>query len=113
MTKEQIEKAAMGYVMPNARISPLMESIAAQEGFIAGAQWRINAVWHDSSEEPERNGEPMLVEFHDFGMDGNSYDVVEDLQGYRTGIYVEFIRWAYVSDLLPEWIRRKRNEKEN
>lgn len=45
MTREQIEKAAKDYVMPNARIIPLMESIAAKEGFIAGAQWRINSVW--------------------------------------------------------------------
>ena len=99
MTREQIEKAAIKSA--DEELDDF-ECRGHRDGFIAGALWRINSVWHDSSEEPERNGEPMLVEFHDFGMDGNSYDVVEDLQGYRTGIYVEFIRWAYVSDLLPE-----------
>ena len=102
MTREQIERAAGEYSGSVLGFKDNPVVMNKHKAFMDGAQWRINSVWHDSSEEPERNGEPMLVEFHDFGMDGNSYDVVEDLQGYRTGIYVEFIRWAYVSDLLPE-----------
>ena len=98
--KKRIEEAAVEYAESIPQSDERREY--SREDFIAGAEWRINSVWHDASEEPERNGEPMLVEFHDFGMDENDYDVVEDLQGYRTGIYVEFKRWAYVSELLPK-----------
>ena len=97
MTREQIEKAAKDYVMPNARISPLMESIAAKEGFIAGAQLRINAVWHNASEKPNKNllvlfeyrktyGKGYFVNF------GENYDLVKNV----------LLGWAYIIDLLPE-----------
>jgi len=97
MTREQIEKAAKDYVMPNARISPLMESIAAKEGFIAGAQWRINSVWHDASEKPDKN---QLVVFEcrkTYGRGysvnfGENYDLLKNV----------VLKWAYVIDLLPE-----------
>lgn len=97
MTREQIEKAAKDYVMPNARISPLMESIAAKEGFIAGAQWRINSVWHDASEKPDKN---QLVVFEcrkTYGRGysvnfGENYDLMKNV----------LLSWAYVIDLLPE-----------
>lgn len=104
MTREQIEKAAKDYVMPNARISPLMESIVAKEGFIAGAQWRINDVWHDASEKPERENEYLLVEYKDWGSDESDYDVVavEDFEIYANRIYSDLICWAYIFDLLPE-----------
>jgi hypothetical protein len=97
MTREQIEKAAKDYVMPNARIRPLMESIAAKEGFISGAQWRINSVWHDASEKPDKN---QLVVFEcrkTYGRGysvnfGENYDLLKNV----------VLRWAYVIDLLPE-----------
>ncbi|OUO23750.1 hypothetical protein [Bacteroides sp. An322] len=97
MTREQIEKAAKDYVMPNARISPLMESIAAKEGFIAGAQWRINSVWHCASEKPDKN---QLVVFEcrkTYGRGysvnfGENYDLLKNV----------VLKWAYVIDLLPE-----------
>ena len=102
MTREQIEKAIDARLdEPENHWDGIFNS-GYSRGFTEGAEWRINTVWHDASEEPERNGDPMLVEFQDFGMDENDYDVVEDLQGYRTGIYVEFKRWAYVSELLPK-----------
>ena len=89
--RERIKKAAKDYVMPNARISPLMESIAAKEGFIAGAQWRINSVWHNMNEKP--NG--MFVILADFGQE--EYSLGINLEGMESAK-----RWAYVSDLLPE-----------
>ena len=97
MTREQIEKAAKDYVMPNARISPLMESIAAKEGFIAGAQWRINSVWHDASEKPDKN---QLVLFECRKTYGRGYSVNfgENYELMKNVV----LRWAYVIDLLPE-----------
>ena len=102
MDREQIEKAAGEYSGSVLGFKDNPVVMAKHKAFMDGADWRINAVWHDANEDHQRVGEPMLVEFHDFGMEGNSYDVVEDLRGYRNGIYAELIRWAYVSDLLPE-----------
>ncbi len=97
MTREQIEKAAKDYVMPNARISPLMESIAAKEGFIAGAQWRINSVWHDANEKPDKN---QLVVFECRKTYGRGYSVNFG-ENYNLLKNV-LLGWAYVIDLLPE-----------
>ena len=100
MNKKTIDKASRDYVMPNANIRPLAESIAAKEGFIAGAEWRINSVWHSPTEEQEAY-RPILVEFtHEDG----------DL-GFELGLRQiclskeaesNMIRWAYLDDLLPE-----------
>lgn len=71
------------------------------EGFIAGAQWRINSVWHDASEKPEigRNlltylGEDKFCEIDFLCKDDFDWEYYADIRG--------IIRWAYVDDLLPE-----------
>lgn len=94
MKKEDIEKAAREYVMPTAYIIPLLESIAAKEGFIHGASWRINSVWHDASEKPEKK--PALVEYSLFPK-GNGYLVVPDPREVLGSI----TRYAYIEDLIP------------
>lgn len=78
-----------------------------RKGFIEGANWSINAVWHDASEEPEREDEPICVEYEDWGGDGSNYTICNDIWDYnsrlkRDGGYCTILRWAYVSDLLPE-----------
>ena len=89
MNRETIEKAARDYVKPTAGIIPVAESIAKKEGFIAGAQWRINSVWHEASELP-RSLKLIIIE------DSNGeFDL-----GY--GITNSTIRWAYIDDLLPD-----------
>lgn len=97
MTREQIEKAAKDYVMPNARIRPLMESIAAKEGFIAGAQWRINSVWHDATNIPKK-GEYIVIVFRsgNFASWNVSYNIVDVFKKF------DIILWSYSKDLLPE-----------
>lgn len=95
MNRQTIEKAARDYIQPKASIIPVMESIATKEGFIAGADWRINSVWHDVEEKP--NG--MFVIIIDFGDEVGAEEyglgvTADDLIGAK--------RWAYISDLLPE-----------
>ena len=72
-----------------------MESIAAKEGFIAGAQWRINSVWHDKNEVPKA-GKIVLFCTSDkcFERWNGTYwkDVVA---------YYDVKKWAYIEDLLP------------
>lgn len=68
-----------------------------KRGFRAGAQWRINSVWHDKDEKPKKN---QLVLF-------------ECEKVYTKGYTVSFgenhpllekimFRWAYIADLLPQ-----------
>ena len=86
MNKETIEEAAEAYVMGN--------SASYVECFKAGAEWRVNSVWHDVKEKP--NG--MFVILIDFGTRLG----VEEYSFGMTSEHLEgAIRWAYVSDLLP------------
>ena len=54
MKKEDIEKAALNgvekYISEN-NLKGFMGSY--KKGFVEGAEWRINSVWHDVNEIPE------------------------------------------------------------
>lgn len=70
-------------------------------------KWRINSVWHDASEEPEQEDEPILVEYEDWGFECSDYTVCDDIWDYRTrlkrdGACCTILRWAYIKDLIPE-----------
>lgn len=73
------------------------------EGFIDGAQWRINSVWHDASEKPKFKGKvekEMFMLFCNskkYGLMLISQDEWDDF--VERGM---FHKWAYVDDLLPE-----------
>lgn len=122
MTREQIEKAANIEMLSHYADEEYPSDIKDIHGdfieaFREGAQWRINSVWHDASEEPEQKDEPILVEYEDWGIEGSDYTVCDDIWDYRIrlkrdGAYCIILRWAYMKDLIPER-RRKRNEKEN
>ena len=104
MTREQIEKAAIKSA--DEELDDF-ECRGHRDGFIAGAQWRINSVWHDSSEEPEQEDEPILVEYKDWGIECSGYTVCDDIWDYRIrlkrdGACCTILRWVYVIDLLPE-----------
>lgn len=74
-----------------------------RRGFIAGAQWRINSVWHSGNEVPKKHKDLLIelknIEFHICQFrDGDSF------LGYyddREFIAFEIISWAYIEDLLP------------
>ena len=104
MTREQIEKAAIKSA--DEELDDF-ECRGHRDGFIAGAQWRINSVWHDASEEPEQEDEPILVEYEDWGFECSDYTVCDDIWDYRTrlkrdGACCTILRWAYIKDLIPE-----------
>lgn len=69
-----------------------------ERAYIAGANWRINSVWHDASERPDK-GKMLIVEDID-----SAYDLVyltkskpwEELSEKN-----HYMRWAYIEDLLP------------
>ena len=106
MTREQIEKAAMLFAGAG-EFGECPYNPDAKNGFMAGAQWRINSVWHDASEEPEQEDEPILVEYEDWGIEGSDYTVCDDIWDYRIrlkrdGACCTILRWAYIKDLIPE-----------
>ena len=101
MTRKQIEKAAMKYAERIPQSDERREY--SREDFIAGAQWRINSVWHNSNEEPEERKE-ILVEYRFMTSDGEievRREVVESLDDL-SDIYCDVLNWAYLEDLLPE-----------
>ena len=97
MTREQIEKEIDSRLdEPDNQWDGIFNS-GYSRGFKEGAQWRINSVWHDASEEPDKN---QLVVFEcrkTYGRGysvnfGENYDLMKNV----------LLSWAYVIDLLPE-----------
>ena len=69
---------------------------AFQRGFITGAQWRINSVWHDSGKELPNCGRHVVNEdWFDF-IAKDEKDLLQIVKKYP------FKRWAYIDDLLSE-----------
>lgn len=112
MKQEQIEKAARGFtdnLIAENHFDVNYEednydagSIHATDevgvyAFTRGAEWRINSVWHDASEKPDKN---QLVLFECRKTYGNGYSVNfgENYVLMKNVV----LGWAYVKDLIPE-----------
>ena len=68
--------------------------------FKAGAEWRINSVWHKPSDIAEP-GKDCLVEHMD--IDGNvciCIDWRSEYEWVKSCHYNKILRWAYIKDLL-------------
>lgn len=100
MTNKDIEKAIRGFIEAGENNAGWCEHESGlyHDGFVDGANWRINSVWHDVSERPNGN-EPTIIErtgnkfsFHEKGYDGPWKYNVEQF-GFK--------RWAYIKDLIP------------
>ena len=100
MTRERIEKAAL-ICAGAGEYGELPYNPDAKKGFIAGAQWRINSVWHDASEKPNGNNK-CLVELR---IPGRNPTYKLWTWGWENSFVT---RWAYIDDLLPE---RKEDER--
>lgn len=69
------------------------------EGFIAGAQWRINSVWHDRAEKADTSKELILM----YSNGSVRVTLLNPNLTFDGFLSVDmFIKWAYVSDILPE-----------
>lgn len=98
MEKEKIEQAAIESA--DEELDDF-ECRGHRDGFIAGAQWRINSVWHDVSEEPKEH-KLVLIEDDfcgepDYGVWQAPFPNWED-----SIVHFSSKRWAYLDDLLPE-----------
>ena len=116
MNKETIEKAAKEYAKDkyggkNAKEWAIAQIHAGRDGFIEGAQWRINSVWHEPSaygEELKRDIEVIAktkrgYRFGKFDVVGYSNEYI----GFVSTSNLEYalsdvLEYAYLEDLLPE-----------
>lgn len=96
MTREQIEKAAKENASTHFGLVN-KEWWARKNGFEDGAQWRINSVWYDAGEKPDKN---RLVVFEWRKTYGKRHSV--DFGEVYESIKNIIVRWAYIIDLLPE-----------
>lgn len=102
MTQDEIEKAADKYAEAHD-VEPYDEygsgiRIGARFGFIAGAKWRINSVWHPCTERPE-DGKMVLAisrNQHPFIGGPNNAKWDDTIREFN------ITKWAYVEDLVPE-----------
>lgn len=67
--------------------------------FIAGAEWRINSVWHDRTEKADTSKELILM----YSNGSVRVTLLNPNLTFDGFLSVDmFIKWAYVSDILPE-----------
>lgn len=110
MDRETIEKTAKEYAQgkyggDNAKQYAIAKIHAGRDGFMAGADWRINSAWHEVNEEPIIN-KPFLIEKEE-----EQFEVDCLYKKLRWDVYVlenYVTRWAYIADLIPE---RKEGEQ--
>lgn len=107
MNREQIEKAGRDYALDQLGIVGLPGRAEAMKAFTAGADWRINSVWHDASEIPEAN-KRVLVCFENVIGEYVYYRIrsfkPNVLKNWNMGNFSldKVLYWCYLDDLLPE-----------
>ncbi len=95
MEAEEIKKAAANYSGLSLGFKGKAAKIES-EAFMKGAEWRINSVWHDANEQPDR-GKDIIVMYSN-----KSCRVFLPNGIWDNLIKVDkFIKWAYIEDLLP------------
>ena len=99
MTREQIAKAALLFAGAG-EWGECPYNPDAKNGFMAGAQWRINSVWHDLPNDlPQKENTWILLELI---FEGRLVYLPVEWVNDGEGAPKQAIRWAYIDDLLPE-----------
>lgn len=93
MKREDIEKAAIDYSGRDGGVTLKTEIYA----FMAGAEWRINNVYHDITELPEDGEIILALTKSNIPMicGPNNSDFLKTLKD------LGIVSWAYVKDLIP------------
>ena len=100
MQTEDIQKAADKHsfeYLCKDNIDMLELGCHYEAGFMAGAEWRINTVWHERT-EPAEEGNDIILLFPD------GKCTVMTLNGEWELIiaWLLFYKWAYLKDILPD-----------
>ena len=94
MKRKKVREIAKAQGLYNFPTSKNM-ALKYESGFIDGAEWRINSVWHDVDKElPEYNRHVVNEDWFDF-TSKDEKDLKRIMNQYP------FKRWAYVDDLKP------------
>lgn len=94
MKRKKVREIAKAQGLYNFPTSKNM-ALKYESGFIDGAEWRINSVWHDVDKElPEYNRHVVNEDWFDFTAKDEK-DLKRIMNQYP------FKRWAYVDDLKP------------
>lgn len=94
MKKEDIKKAAQDYD-DSLIYSSVSEQCDVQKAFKAGAEWRIESVWHYTDKELPKIGKHVVTD-----EEGWLDFIAEDKNDLKRIIKkYQFKRWAYVDDL--------------
>lgn len=98
MKKELIEGAADSYaaIARPSFVNGEFDRNAMAQAFEYGADWRINAAWHDAMKEVPEKFKPILVIHDDLRFSVNM------VGGYMRKCPSDWVRFAYVEDLTPE-----------
>lgn len=96
MKRKDIEKAAKkqlkGIVPCEWNQEPFIDL------FVRAADWRINSVWHDVSEKPQKN-DVLIAVLNKYGI---KTDFWCDFCGWDKYVRLDKIeKWAYIEDLIP------------
>ena len=109
MTNKDIEKAAERSTEKYVENGDLRGFRGSYRlGFIAGADWRINSVWHDANEIPKKN-DSYIVVYNRFGIKTDFWSHYRGWEKYRRADKVK--KWAYIEDLLPTKEDEQRKQK--
>jgi hypothetical protein len=94
MNRKDIEKVAFDYAYKEWAGGGF--ECASQDSFIAGAEWRINSVWHDKSEIPDLSQDILIIFKNEIcTILIGAVHTLSELKHY------DYTNWAYVKDLLP------------
>ena len=98
MTREDIEKAALKGVEEYVNSGNLKGFRGSYcKGFMEGADWRINSVWHTMDVVPERE---VLLALHGYGRT-ITIKLNGDMKWKGMDKFFRAEKWAYMDDLLP------------
>ena len=95
MKKRNIKTAAEKYC-DECQVSRGMAT-ELEAAFVAGADWRINSVWHDASEKP-KNDKMLVVLDHN----NRPWVLGPDNKDWKNTVAIFCVKkWAYIEDLIP------------
>ena len=105
MTREQIEEEIdVRLEEPDDEWDGIYNT-GYSRGFRDGAQWRINSVWHDAIDKPERNRDFLYESARGWFGINNTTKMAREVYPEKWDRFVEgydVIRWVYIDDILTE-----------
>ena len=94
MNRETIEKAALELCTTEGQEEWLKDY--GKNCFMDGARWRINSVWHDAREKPNKNQLVLFECRKEYGK-GYSVNFGENYELMKRVV----LGWAYIIGLIP------------